>query len=147
MSRPVTVMVVGGYASTDTAACTVNSAGLVTGIAAGTNNCIITATAAATDDWLGKVQPNKRSAGSGSPQTVTFTNAPLSAVVGGTVNGVATTSGDGAISYASTDTAACTVNSSGLVTVAAGTNTSDYRDRCGDGQLGAGFSTTDVRYR
>ena len=32
------------------------------------------------------------------------------------------TSGDGAISYASTDTAACTVNSSGLVTGVAGTN-------------------------
>ncbi|MGA9147044.1 MAG: BspA family leucine-rich repeat surface protein, partial [Candidatus Nanopelagicales bacterium] len=111
------------YGSTDTAACTVNSSGLVTGVAVGTNNCVITATAAATDDWLeGSVQQTF-SVGQGPAQTVTFTNAPLSVVVGGTVNGAATSNGDGAVTYGSTNTAACTVNSSGVVTgVAAGTN-------------------------
>ncbi|MFA7266806.1 MAG: pentapeptide repeat-containing protein, partial [Candidatus Nanopelagicales bacterium] len=112
------------YGSADDAACTVTSSGLVTGVATGTDTCVITATAAATANWAQGSSQQTFDVGQGPAQTVTFTNAPLSVVVGGTVDGVATSNGDGTVSYGSADDGACTVTSSGLVTgVAAGTNT------------------------
>lgn len=103
--------------------CTVNpSSGVVVGITAGTNNCVVTATAMATSEWLVGTNTQTISIAQGANQTVSFSPAP-DITMGGTGTVTASSNRDGAITY-STASADCSVNAStGVVTpVRAGTN-------------------------
>lgn len=95
--------------------------GLVTGIATGTDNCVVTATAAQTANYSQGVATQTLSIARGS-QTVTFGAAPV-VVMGAPAAVSATSTGDGSISY-STVSLSCSVDSStGLVTgIAVGTD-------------------------
>ena len=107
------------YESDDTDIATVNSSGRVTGKASGT--CTITATAEAATIG-GKNYPAKSVTCTVTvtkhAQTVTFANggAAVSIVEGKTNTNVATTTGDGAITYESSNTGVATVDSYGKVT-------------------------------
>lgn len=109
--------------STASSACSVNaSSGLVTGITAGSNNCVIAANQAGDANYSAATQVTQAlSIGLGS-QTISFGAAP-SVAVGGTGTVSATATSGLAVTY-STASSACSVNpTSGLVSgIAAGTN-------------------------
>jgi uncharacterized protein YhjY with autotransporter beta-barrel domain len=111
------------YSSNTPSACSVNAgSGLVTGIAAGTNNCTIAANQAGNANWNAATQATQTfSIGKGS-QTISFGAAPT-VVYSGTGTANATATSGLAVSY-STASPGCSVNAgSGLVTgIAAGTN-------------------------
>lgn len=103
-------------------ACTVDAdSGEVTGVHAGTENCIIVATAAATANYNRGTNLQILSIGKGT-QTLTFSNAPT-VKVGSTGTATATTTGSGSVTY-SANGSACSVDpDSGVVTgIQAGTN-------------------------
>ena len=107
------------YESDDTDVATVSPTGRITGVAPGT--ATITATAAAATIG-GKSYPEKSVTCTVTvkklAQTVTFDNggATVSIVEGKTNTNVATTTGNGAITYKSSKTSVATVDASGKVT-------------------------------
>lgn len=108
--------------STVSEACTVDpDSGEVEGLLGGTNNCTITATAEAVTDYSAGTGSQTFSIGPGT-QTITF-DTPPAVVAGGTGTVTAETSGDGAITYATSSTACSVDEDSGVVTgITAGTD-------------------------
>lgn len=115
------------YSSTTPSACSVNaSSGLVTGLAAGTNNCTIAANQAGDVNWNPATQVTQTFSIGKASQSITFGTAPTIAVGGtGTVTATGGASGNPVI-YTNTTTGICTVsgtNGSTVTGVAAGTCT------------------------
>lgn len=110
------------YSSSNTSVATVNSLGKVTAVSAGT--ATITANVAATSSYNAGSAQYTVTVTRKTP-TLTFATSTKSMTVGDTYTQTATYSGDGTVSYTSSNTSVATVNSStGLVTAkAAGTTT------------------------
>lgn len=112
------------YSTSTSSTCSVNaSSGLVTGLLAGSNNCVIQANQAGDANYTAASQATQTlSIGQGN-QTVSFGAAPSVSVNGtGTVSATATS--NLAVVYSSVTPSACSVNAnSGVVTgLAAGTS-------------------------
>jgi len=104
--------------STTSTACTVTSAGVITGVHAGTNNCVIAASQAGDANYSPATTMLLLSIGKGS-QTITFGTAPTTVVVAATSTGTVTASSSLGAGYSvtfSTTDANCSVTSAGAVT-------------------------------
>ena len=107
------------YSSSNESVATVDATGVVTGVGAGT--AVITASVPATENYNSAsatytITVNRQS------QTVSFAQSALTLEEGETGSNVATTTGDGSITYQSGNTSVATVDANGTVTaVAAGT--------------------------
>lgn len=103
------------YASSDTSIATVSSSGKVTIKSAGT--VTITATAAATTNYNVASKTYTLTINKLNP-TVSFSNSSVTKTYGeADFTNAATTNGDGAITYASSDTSVAVVDNSGKVTI------------------------------
>lgn len=96
--------------------CNVSSEGVVTSTSAGT--CLVTATRAGDSTYASITSAQATITFAKASRTLSFTTSPTSIAYGSTATAVATPSAaGGAVSYASTGSTACTVNSStGVVT-------------------------------
>jgi hypothetical protein len=134
--------------STTSTDCSVSSAGVVTGINAGTANCQITATQAGDASYEAATETQTLSIGKASQAALTATASPAGVTLGG-ISTLGTTggSGDGAVSYAVTaGNAFCTVNGTTLTGTAVGTCTVTAT-RAADANHEQATATVDVAVR
>ncbi|MBK6748121.1 hypothetical protein [Ottowia sp.] len=134
--------------STTSTDCSVSSAGVVTGINAGTANCQITATQAGDASYEVATETQTLSIGKASQAALTATASPAGVTLGG-ISTLGTTggSGTGAVSYAVTaGNAFCTVNGSTLTGTAVGTCTVTAT-RAADANHEQATATVDVAVR
>jgi len=129
--------------STTSTDCTVTSAGVVTGINAGTNNCAIVATQAGNGSYNAGTATQTLSIGQAT-QTLTFGGAPAVGVNGtGTVTASSALPNSGNPITFSTTSTDCTVTSAGVVTgINAGTNNcAIVATQAGNGNYTVGTAT------
>jgi hypothetical protein len=127
------------FTSATTTVCTVSGTS-VTLIKAGT--CTINANQAGNTDWNAAPQLQQSFTVTKGNQTITFGPAPSDAGAGGTVTVTATASSGLAVSYGSSTTGVCTVNSSsGVVTVLTSGTCTITADQAGNADWNAAPQT------